>query len=124
MIRKSGEDMAKLMSKSELIQKIAEQHPNNMTRKDVKGELRSCCFDRLSYAGNFVSCKVVHHDYIVSSESWDEALFDIGKKHFSVHRAVHHRRRHTVVTQRGHEGDGLPVPMRHAINQPHPTWPA
>ena len=29
--------MAKLMSKSELIQKIAEQHPNNMTPKDVKG---------------------------------------------------------------------------------------
>ena len=28
--------MPKLMSKSELIQKIAEQHPNNMTRKDVK----------------------------------------------------------------------------------------
>jgi DNA-binding protein HU-beta len=29
--------MTKLMSKSELIQKIAEQHANNMTRKDVKG---------------------------------------------------------------------------------------
>jgi hypothetical protein len=29
--------MAKLMSKSELIQKIAEQHPNTMTRKDIKG---------------------------------------------------------------------------------------
>jgi DNA-binding protein HU-beta len=28
--------MAKLMSKSELVQKIAERHPNNMTRKDVK----------------------------------------------------------------------------------------
>jgi hypothetical protein len=27
--------MAKLMSKSELIQKIAAQHPNNMTRKDI-----------------------------------------------------------------------------------------
>jgi len=86
---------------------------------------RSRGFDRLSYARHFVSCKVVHHDYIVSLESWDEALFDIGKKHFSVHRAVdHHRRRHTVVTQRGHEGDGLPVPMRHAINQSHATWPA
>ena len=29
--------MAKLMSKSELIQKICERQPNNMTRKDVKG---------------------------------------------------------------------------------------
>src|SRR5258706_595119 len=34
-------NMAKLMSKSELIQKIAEQHPNNMTRKDVKGVIES-----------------------------------------------------------------------------------
>lgn len=29
--------MSKLMSKSELIQKIAVQHSKNMTRKDVKG---------------------------------------------------------------------------------------
>ncbi len=33
--------MAKLMSKSELIQKIAEQHTNGMTRKDVKGVIES-----------------------------------------------------------------------------------
>jgi hypothetical protein len=33
--------MAKLMSKSELIQKIAERHPNNMTRKDVTGVIES-----------------------------------------------------------------------------------
>src|SRR5260221_11262551 len=33
--------MAKLLSKSELIQKIADQHPNNMTRKDVKGVIES-----------------------------------------------------------------------------------
>jgi DNA-binding protein HU-beta len=31
--------MAKLMSKSELIQKIAEQHPNKLTRDDIKGVL-------------------------------------------------------------------------------------
>jgi DNA-binding protein HU-beta len=33
--------MAKLMSKSELIQKLAERHPNNMTRQDVKGVIES-----------------------------------------------------------------------------------
>src|SRR5215468_6107987 len=33
--------MAKLMSKSELVQKIAERHPNSMTRKDVKGVIES-----------------------------------------------------------------------------------
>ena len=33
--------MAKLISKSELVQKIAELHPNNMTRKDVKSVIES-----------------------------------------------------------------------------------
>jgi DNA-binding protein HU-beta len=33
--------MAKLMSKSELIQKIADQHPNGLTRKDIKGVIES-----------------------------------------------------------------------------------
>jgi DNA-binding protein HU-beta len=33
--------MAKLMSKSELIQKISEQHPNGLTRKDVKSVIES-----------------------------------------------------------------------------------
>ena len=39
MIRRG--EMAKLMSKSELIQKIVEQHPNGMTRKDVKGVIEA-----------------------------------------------------------------------------------
>ena len=33
--------MAKLMSKSQLIEKIAKQHPNSMTRKDVRGVIES-----------------------------------------------------------------------------------
>jgi nucleoid DNA-binding protein len=33
--------MAKLMSKSQLVEKIAERHPNNMTRKDVRGVIES-----------------------------------------------------------------------------------
>jgi DNA-binding protein HU-beta len=33
--------MAKLMSKSQLVEKIAEQHPGKMTRKDVKGVIES-----------------------------------------------------------------------------------
>src|SRR5215831_15563627 len=33
--------MAKLMSKSELVQKITEQQSNGMTRKDVKGGIES-----------------------------------------------------------------------------------
>ena len=33
--------MAKLMSKSELIQKLADEHSEKLTRKDVKGVLES-----------------------------------------------------------------------------------
>jgi DNA-binding protein HU-beta len=48
--------MAQLMSKSELIQKIAEQHENNMTRKDVKGVIESLAeigYKELKKAGAF-----------------------------------------------------------------------
>ena len=86
---------------------------------------RACGFNCLSYTGDFVSCKIIHHDDIVSLQCRYEALFDIGKKHFSRHRSVdHHRGCHFVVSQRGHKRDGLPVPMRHTINQPHATWSA
>ena len=33
--------MAKVMSKSELIQKIADQHSNGVSRKDIKGVIES-----------------------------------------------------------------------------------
>jgi len=49
--------MAKLMSKSELIQKIAEQQPNNMTRKDVKGVVESLAdigYKELKKSGAFL----------------------------------------------------------------------
>ena len=47
LIRKYGGVMAKLMSKSELIHKIAERPSNNMTRKDVKGVMEVACENRL-----------------------------------------------------------------------------
>jgi len=49
--------MAKLMSKSELIQKIAEQQPNNMTRKDVKSVVESLAeigYKELKKSGAFL----------------------------------------------------------------------
>jgi nucleoid DNA-binding protein len=48
--------MAKLMSKSDLIQKIAEQQANGMTRKDVKGVIESLAqigYKELKRAGAF-----------------------------------------------------------------------
>jgi DNA-binding protein HU-beta len=57
-VRKYGGDMTKLMSKSELIQKIAEQHSkSNMTRKDVKGVIESLAeigYKELKKSGAFL----------------------------------------------------------------------
>ncbi|HMF21437.1 MAG TPA: HU family DNA-binding protein [Pseudolabrys sp.] len=49
--------MAKLMSKSELIQKIVAQHSNKMTRKDVKAVIESIAaigYKELNRSGAFV----------------------------------------------------------------------
>jgi hypothetical protein len=79
--------------------------------------------NRLSYPSDFVGAKIVHHHDVVALERWQEALFDVGKEHFSGHRPVnYHRRYHFVVTKRRHESDGLPGPLRHTINHPHATW--
>jgi hypothetical protein len=40
--------MAKLMSKSELIQRIADQHPNGVSRKDIKAVIESLAARRPS----------------------------------------------------------------------------
>jgi DNA-binding protein HU-beta len=50
------EHMAKLMSKSELIQKIADQHPNELSRKDIKAvveTLASVGYKELKKTGAF-----------------------------------------------------------------------
>jgi nucleoid DNA-binding protein len=41
MIRRLEENMTKLMSKSELIQRIADQHPSGVSRKDIKAVIES-----------------------------------------------------------------------------------
>lgn len=49
--------MTKQMSKSELIQKIAEQHSDNLTRKDIKGiieSLASVGYKELKKTGAFM----------------------------------------------------------------------
>ena len=49
--------MAKVMSKSELIQKIAELHADKLTRKDVKGVIESLAdvgYKELKKAGAFL----------------------------------------------------------------------
>jgi nucleoid DNA-binding protein len=38
-----GDQMAKVLSKSELIQKLADEHAETLTKKDVKSVLESLC---------------------------------------------------------------------------------
>jgi DNA-binding protein HU-beta len=49
--------MAKMMSKSELIQKVMEQHPSEIARKDVKGVIEAVAeigYKELKKTGAFV----------------------------------------------------------------------
>jgi DNA-binding protein HU-beta len=52
-----GEGMAKLLSKSELIAKLAEEHADQLTRKDVKGVLETLAqvgYKELKKTGTFL----------------------------------------------------------------------
>ena len=78
--------MPKLMSKSELIQKIADQHSNGLTRKDIKGVIKSLAdigYKELKKAGAFfvpgfreIRCH-------------QEARYEGAKRHQSVHKGAH-----------------------------------
>src|SRR5688572_16070172 len=54
---KRGVSMAKVMSKGELVQKIADQHANSLTRRDVKGVLEALAtigYKELKKSGTFL----------------------------------------------------------------------
>jgi hypothetical protein len=56
-----------------------------------------------------VDSAVIHHDDVIAPERGYQALLDIYEEHLSGHGTLdHHRRRHYVVPQGGHEGDCLP----------------
>ena len=75
--------MAKLMSKSELIQKIAAQHSNKMTRKDVKAVIESLAaigYKELNRSGAFCAAR------ICQIRCYQEAGNEGTKRHQSVHK--------------------------------------
>ena len=54
--------MTKLMSKSELVQKIADQHSNGLSRKDIKGVIESLAsvgYKELKKTGAFFAARSV-----------------------------------------------------------------
>jgi hypothetical protein len=74
--------------------------------------------DCLLDAGDFVRRKIVHHHDIAAPERRNQALLHISEEHFSIHGPVdHHGRRHFIVTQGGHESNGLPCPKWHLADQ-------
>ena len=74
--------MAKLMSKSELIQKIADQHSNGVTRKDIKGVIKSLAsvgYKELKKTGAFfvpgtrqICC---HQETCHKSAEWHQSFY-------------------------------------------------
>ena len=76
-------------------------------------------FDRFAHAGDLVGRKVVHDDDVARLERRRQGLLDIGKKALAVDGAVEDAGRgDPVVAQRGQEGGGLPVAVRHGSPRP------
>lgn len=66
-----------------------------------------------------VAAQVVHNDDIAWGERRQQTLFDIGQEARPVDRAIEDTRSgHTVVAQRRHEGQRLPVPVGAGRAQP------
>ena len=65
-----------------------------------------------------VNARIVHEYDVALLQSRREELFDIGLERFAVHGAFEYKRcSHTVVTQCGDEGDGLPISVKHFLDE-------
>ena len=74
------------------------------------------------HGGTLVATQVVHNDDIARGECRQQTLFDIGQEARPVDRAIEDTRSgHTVVAQRRHESQRLPVPVGAGCPQPLPT---
>lgn len=74
--------------------------------------------DSLANRIALVGREIVHHHDVAWMQLGNEKLFDPSQKDRAVHRAIYgHRRDNLVMTQRGDEGHGLPMPMRRMADQ-------
>ena len=74
--------MAKLMSKSQLIQRIAEQHSNGVTRKDIKGVIESLAsvgYKELKKMGAFFCARICeiccHRETCHKAAYWHQSVY-------------------------------------------------
>jgi len=100
---------------------FAERHLDRIEIGRVFGQVAQLCadsFDRLSDAGNLVSWKIVHHDYISATKRGRQALLYISQEDFAVHGPFdHHRRGHFITAQAGHERQRRPGSQWHTADQ-------
>ena len=74
--------MAKLMSKSELVQKIADQHSNGLSRKDIKGVIeftRQRRLQRTQENGSLLCARICeiccHQETRHESSEWHQSVY-------------------------------------------------
>jgi hypothetical protein len=48
---------------------------------------RVCLPNRLLYARDFMGSEVIHHNDVVATQRWNQALFDVGAEYLSGHGA-------------------------------------
>ena len=63
--------------------------------------------------------EVIDDDDVAAPECWRQTLVDIGKEGSSGYWPIHYEGGgHLVMAKPGYEGDCLPMPLRHAADQP------
>jgi len=66
-----------------------------------------------------VNARIVHEYDIALLQSRSEELFDVGLERFAIHGAFQHKGGgNAVVTQRCDECNGLPVSVKHFLDEP------
>src|SRR5258708_2583267 len=86
-------------------------------------ECRTCCFDRLPDAGDFMHREIVHDDDVAALECWNKELLHISQKHRPIHSALKYERcGHPAHAQAGHKGDCFPMSMRRVADQSLAAW--
>ena len=91
----------------------------------VLWQVKQCCAGRRDESldrGSLVCRQIIDNDEVTALEKGPQTSFEIDQEGGSVHRPVHHERcNHLVVTKPGYQGHRLPMPVRHAADQPLAT---
>ncbi len=63
--------------------------------------------------------KIVHDDDVARRQGWDQTVFEIGAEDQPVHRSIDDKgRSDRIAAQTGDKSGDLPMPVRHAADEP------